>query len=744
MIKRPSTRWGRALGARCLAASVLVAGAAAAPAFDDPLILSPKQLHAPASDFLPGGPLVPADFTESGQRSRSAMIPMTFKEVEGEWVWEKNVPIDSWDGEAIMYFAGPDSVNWDIQFQAPGEAPMDRSALAARSNTVRDVRPLDVFGVNVPALEAFKTRSATAGVWRVEAKTRSFHRSAQGAHPDGYFVMAVESPYRLYTHVVGRDLMVGNRMEIRAHMFDNNERAARGGDSDCATSGVRDAAVMVTNAISRIKATVYRPDSSSVVIALFDDGRHNDDAAGDGLFAGSMLLEQAGDHLIHIEAEGRLPNGLNFIRTTTDIAPAVERKVELASSAAIARPETDLTLRVDLPIREIAATEKVQMLGEVWGHDAQGAELPVCWLGCMARPFDNENGERVVSYRLDTRWIDYTGAQGPFELRNVRVQDPDTFVPFIRAERLPLNIQAMPARAGSAPVTEISWDMIEGSVPAEHHIPVSAPVREFWRQHLEKMEQSEREDGTNYLQLERGSHSLMMVHGYCSGDVWNNVTGDWPENVNATFTENKTIFTDYSANRTHDQFAQMVRAVGINLKSFGIVAHSQGGCASAQLLTYYYSGLHWARGGSRLIQSVGTPYQGTSLAGNLAAIGSVFGVGCGTNNNLTYSGGDAFLPTIPSAQRGFIWPYTAEYAEITIFNDYCSVATDGFLDDPEDGTTEHRCGQLPGSHQQALTKGQCHTASMADPPEYGTKRRTDDNVIVTHNRNATMSSLAKR
>jgi hypothetical protein len=33
---------------------------------------------------------------------------------------------------------------------------------------------------------------------------------------------------------------------------------------------------------------------------------------------------------------------------------------------------------------------------------------------------------------------------------------------------------------------------------------------------------------------------------------------------------------------------------------------------------------------------------------------------------------------------------------------------------------------------------------MADPPEYGTKRRTDDNVIVTHNRNATMSSLAKR
>ena len=116
---------------------------------------------------------------------------------------------------------------------------------------------------------------------------------------------------------------------------------------------------------------------------------------------------------------------------------------------------------------------------------------------------------------------------------------------------------------------------------------------------------------------------LMLVHGYCSGGVW--PTGDFTGDVE---------FQDFNQNRSHDQFANLIRTYGNQFPSFGVVAHSQGGAASLHLYTYYWSGLDYSSG-SRLIQSVGTPYQGTALAGNLALLGQLFGAGCGTNWDLT-------------------------------------------------------------------------------------------------------------
>jgi hypothetical protein len=51
------------------------------------------------------------------------------------------------------------------------------------------------------------------------------------------------------------------------------------------------------------------------------------------------------------------------------------------------------------------------------------------------------------------------------------------------------------------------------------------------------------------------------------------------------------------------------------------VAHSQGGLAATHLHAYYWSNLEVAKGG-RLIQSVGSPYYGSGIAGNLASIGT--------------------------------------------------------------------------------------------------------------------------
>jgi hypothetical protein len=66
---------------------------------------------------------------------------------------------------------------------------------------------------------------------------------------------------------------------------------------------------------------------------------------------------------------------------------------------------------------------------------------------------------------------------------------------------------------------------------------------------------------------------------------------------------------------------------------YGIIAHSQGGMVATHIRNYLFSGLDSAEG-NRLIQSVGTPYNGNTAAGSAANLGDIFGIGCGSNTDL--------------------------------------------------------------------------------------------------------------
>lgn len=215
---------------------------------------------------------------------------------------------------------------------------------------------------------------------------------------------------------------------------------------------------------------------------------------------------------------------------------------------------------------------------------------------------------------------------------------------------------------------------------------------------------------------------LLLVHGYCaSGASWN--TNSF---------SNSALFQDYDQSRSHEEFAQLIINFGAPYSSYGVVAHSQGGAAALHLYSRYWSGLDYSTGGT-LIQSVGTPYQGTALAGNLAALGSVFGIGCGTNTDLTYSGASNWLSTIPSWARSEVDYYTTSFNTKWWRYDYCHLATDLFLDDPEDGTTEKWSGQLSGAVNMGHKKGWCHTTGMRDPAQYNDSSR-----------NSSMNSRAAR
>ena len=178
----------------------------------------------------------------------------------------------------------------------------------------------------------------------------------------------------------------------------------------------------------------------------------------------------------------------------------------------------------------------------------------------------------------------------------------------------------------------------------------------------------------------------------------------WPA---AQFTQPKYAFLDLSANRSHDQFAQLIgsRADLAGFSSFGVVGHSQGGCAALHLFTYYTSGLDHATGGRR-IQSLATPYQGTPLA-------SLGFFTCGTNSNLTPSGAATWLAGIPTWARAEVSYWTTSNS-----GSACNVLASLLLADPEDGTVERSRGQLPGANSMGHVTGWCHTTGMSQPAGY--------------------------
>lgn len=222
-------------------------------------------------------------------------------------------------------------------------------------------------------------------------------------------------------------------------------------------------------------------------------------------------------------------------------------------------------------------------------------------------------------------------------------------------------------------------------------------------------EQRERHLGHRRLS---GGNKKILVHGYCAA------SNPFP----TSHFSDAIAFSDPAApaSWTHSQFAQKIDdfANANGLQGCGCIAHSQGGAACLHLYTYYWSCLDYPATPGRKIQSVGTPYQGTALAGSIAAIGDIFGAGCGSNTDLTYSGASAWLSGIPSWARSAVTYYTSSFEDKWWRWDYCHLASDLILSDPEDGTTEKSKGQLSGGINGGHKAKQCHTTGMRDPPQY--------------------------
>jgi len=371
-----------------------------------------------------------------------------------------------------------------------------------------------------------------------------------------------------------------------------------------------------------------------------------------------------------------------------------DKKGKIGSSVSNISAE-DLRLRFDLSVKGLSVGQRVIGYAEVWGRDEKGNSQAVAWIGGMVLVEGaNERGraKTVVPFSLDARWLARESNLTNYTLKNIRLQDPDYSTVLATADEVSLSSFAMPEMKG-VEANQITDEMRMGKRPA--NLP---------------------------KQTEAPGGKLLLVHGYCSGG------NTFPTSQFTNFA----VFHDPNQNRTHDQFAQLIRNFGAQFPSFGIVAHSQGGAASLHLYTYYWSGLDYATG-NRLIQSVGTPYQGTALAGNLALLGQIFGAGCGSNYDLTYGGASAWLANIPSWARAKVYFHSTSFTDVWWRYDYCHLATDLFLGDPEDGVVERSKAQLSGANNMGHKTGWCHTSGMRDPAQ------TSDS-----SRNANMNANAAR
>ncbi|MDP7028899.1 MAG: hypothetical protein QF733_01600 [Phycisphaerales bacterium] len=400
-----------------------------------------------------------------------------------------------------------------------------------------------------------------------------------------------------------------------------------------------------------------------------------------GVISGELRLPE-GEHVICVDAAGVDPVTGTMVRRTTHHMVRVEADPPVLDGGVGVAAIDEHRVAITLSCSEVGSRDRVLAGAEVWSD----GELR-CWIGGMSRL--DRDGVHLV---LDTRWLQGAGAE--VRLRNVRVADPKSAVTLARAADLSAGAIACDA----VPITPAARQIMQKGAGDQGGMPLPGPER-----------------------AAIGGHNLMLVHGYCSGG------NPWPT---SDFSGELSVYHNPDQNFSNDTFALDILAFGQQFKSFSIAGHSQGGNAGLHLYAFYWSGLDWAtpspQDGGRLVQALGAPLRGTALAGSIAALGEIFGIQCGANYDMTYDGAALWLSYVPTWARQECWSWTTTFTDDWWSWDYCHIAADLILADPEDGVVEGFSGDIDGGNYLGLKEGWCHIEGMTDPPQTGDSTRNSE------------------
>jgi len=334
------------------------------------------------------------------------------------------------------------------------------------------------------------------------------------------------------------------------------------------------------------------PDGKEYVLQMHDDGMHADLLANDGIYGAVLQAFESGQYTAQAVFSGVDSSGNKFLRSTDHLFNVIEPSITLTGLATAEYSNGIFFFHMDVDMLHNQAKGDDQLTvkayAEVWGTDGGGLEyVPVAWLQAMVDPERLPSGRKVVTLQMDECWMQKAQAAAPLQLRNVWLEDRDYSVPYTHRDRIFVDSTTNKAARLFRPDVK------------KMHVAVTQEMRQ----------------GPKPLALRNatiaGTGKLILVHGYCAG------INEFPP---SQFTD-AIQFMDKKASRTNDAFALLIKkfAEDQGITSFGIVGHSQAGLAATHLHAYYFSGLEEAQGKS-LIQSVGSPYGGTALAGSWPAL----------------------------------------------------------------------------------------------------------------------------
>ncbi|HEX6292208.1 MAG TPA: hypothetical protein VFZ66_23670 [Herpetosiphonaceae bacterium] len=692
----------------------------------DPPGLQPKHPSGPADELeamrLP-------DPRQAGTRSPYALINVRFTP-EGEGgSWSGELTIDRSEKLAILLIAS-ESAAWQVHLTLPDGRQQTLAELSEQSGGKHEVTSIGMEEIQYPA-ELYTIYRAPSGSWGVTITT-------DRPPTDGFLVVSPESTYGLYSYLTTTALVEGQPIGFGAYLYDEPLPAEPAppekADQEPEPPATRpDMPSPLTEASLEGTIVVQAPGGEERILSLLDDGGNGDDEPRDGRAGMVLPALEPGMYRASVRLRGTLPDGTTIERTSEHIFPVLPASLSLTgqvSSRVIDEQRLGLSLEAE---SRAEVPPQALVYAEVWGTNASGALIPVGWTSGMVTPQGQAGGLVQLELEFDSRWLALAGATAPLALRQVRVQDPDTFVPLATADEMPIEAGDLPAGAFTDP------ERIDRSDPELRMGRRSEAQSRSAAQRSSRAAQPSRRAAGGTASVASGvqpiafreprsaaaaragstavnsplqqipSEGIFLVHGYCSGTLW----PQWE------FDDGPTVeFSDTFQNRSHNQFAQLIDQQGDQAfsQAYTIVGHSQGGAAALHLYAYYWSGLDWSQA-PRRIQSVGTPYWGTPLAGLLAWIGQVFGASCGANWNLTQLGAALWQASIPWWARNQVYYATTAHGNWWIFESICH-ASSFILSGIDDGVVSVWAGQLPGGNNLGMKRNWCHSAGMVYPRQY--------------------------
>ena len=83
-------------------------------------------------------------------------------------------------------------------------------------------------------------------------------------------------------------------------------------------------------------------------------------------------------------------------------------------------------------------------------------------------------------------------------------------------------------------------------------------------------------------------------------------------------------------------------AAAEGIESYGVLGFSQGGMVALNIMNAFFTGVD-AAVGNRKVQSLASPFYGNSASSNADFLKNVFGMGCGSADDLGVVGCGGFL-----------------------------------------------------------------------------------------------------